>query len=134
MAARRGAGFQRRYLHSGRIRGRCYTVTGRCNSSHRLLELGEKGVYPSYTLKEALADLLMENKITLLFIQRGKPDQNAYVERFNRTVRHDWLDTHSFESIEHAQELATHWLWIYNNERPNIANKGLPPRYLLKAA
>ena len=49
MAARRGAGFQRRYLHSGRIRGRCYTVTGRCNSSHRLLELGEKGVYPSYT-------------------------------------------------------------------------------------
>ena len=28
---------------------RYYTVAGRCNSSHRLLDLGEKGVYPSYT-------------------------------------------------------------------------------------
>ena len=45
--------------------------------------------------------------IQLHYIQPGKPQQNAYVGRFNRTVRHEWLDQHLFESIEHAQETAT---------------------------
>ena len=67
-------------------------------------------------------------------IQPGKPTQNAYIERFNRTVRHEWLDMHLFESIEHAQHLASDWLWKYNNERPNSAIGGVPPRQLLKAA
>ena len=65
--------------------------------------------------------------IKLLFIQPGKPAQNAYVERFNRTVRHEWLDEHLFESISHAQQTATRWLWRYNNERPNMANGGITP-------
>ena len=42
-------------------------------------------------------------QITLLYIQPGKPTQNAYVERFNRTARHEWLNMHMFESVEHAQ-------------------------------
>lgn len=33
-------------------------------------------------------------------IQPGKPQQNAYVERYNRTVRHEWLDLYIFETIE----------------------------------
>lgn len=65
--------------------------------------------------------------IRLLFIQPGKPQQNAYVERFNRTVRHEWLDEHLFESIEHAQQTATEWLWRYNAERPNMALGGFTP-------
>lgn len=36
--------------------------------------------------------------------------------------------------LEHAQELATKWLWTYNNERPNTAIGGVPPRFLTKAA
>ena len=70
----------------------------------------------------------------MLYIQPGKPTQNAYIERFNRTARHEWLDLHQFESVEHAQLLATQWLWKYNNERPNTAIGGVPPRWLLKAA
>lgn len=62
-----------------------------------------------------------------------KSTQNAYIERFNRTVRHEWLDLHEFTSIAHAQLLATQWLWQYNNERPNTAIGGIPPR-LLQAA
>lgn len=70
----------------------------------------------------------------MLYIQPGKPTQNAYIERFNRTARHEWLDMHLFHSLAHAQLLATQWLWSYNNERPNTAIGGVPPRWLLKAA
>ena len=62
-----------------------------------------------------------------LYPQPGNPQQNAYVERFNRTVRYDWLNQNIFESIEEVQEKATHWLWHYNNERPNIVLGGITP-------
>jgi len=42
----------------------------------------------------------------LSHIQPGKPQQNAYVERYNRTVRHEWLDQYIIESIEEAQAFA----------------------------
>ena len=72
--------------------------------------------------------------IQLAFIQPGKPTPNAYVERFNRTVRHEWLDEHLFESIEQAQRTATEWLWRYNNERPNRALGGITPNQKLVLA
>ena len=72
-----------------------------------------------------------ENRITVLYIQPGKPTQNAYIERFNRTARHEWLDMHLFNSIEQAQHLATQWLWTYNNERPHSAIGGITPRMKL---
>ena len=69
-----------------------------------------------------------------MFIQPGKPTQNAYVERFNRTVRHEWLDEHLFESVDHAQQTTTQWLWLYNNERPNMAIGGITPKQKLAQA
>ena len=62
-----------------------------------------------------------------MFIQPGNPQQNAYVERFNRTVRYDWLGHHLFESIEEVQHRATNWLWTYNHERPNMGLGGITP-------
>ena len=88
---------------------------------------------PEY-ISQTLIDWASQKQITLLYIQPGKPTQNAYVERFNRTVRHEWLDMHGFNSIEHAQLLATQWLWTYNNERPHTAIGGVHPRKLLEAA
>ena len=88
---------------------------------------------PEY-LSSALINWATERRITLMYIQPGKPTQNAYIERYNRTGRHEWLDMHAFESLDHARELATEWLWQYNNERPNMAIGGVPPRQLLMAA
>lgn len=65
--------------------------------------------------------------ITLQFIQPGNPQQNAYVERYNRTVRYDWLNQYLFKEIEDVQDAATKWLWTYNNERPNMAIGGITP-------
>ncbi|BFM19612.1 hypothetical protein R50076_06610 [Gilvimarinus japonicus] len=88
---------------------------------------------PEY-ISGALVNWTNQHQITLLYIQPGKPTQNAYVERFNRTARHEWLDLHDFASVEHEQELATRWQWQYNNERPNTSIGGVPPRWLLQAA
>ena len=73
-------------------------------------------------------------KINICHIQPGKPQQNAYVERYNRTVRHEWLDQNIIESIEEAQDYATQWLWTYNNERPNMGIGGITPAQKLKLA
>ncbi len=88
---------------------------------------------PEY-ISHHLRSWLKKQDIQLQYIQPGKPQQNAYVERFNRTVRHEWLDQHLFENIAHAQETATQWLWQYNNERPNMALGGITPRQKLTMA
>ena len=72
--------------------------------------------------------------IHLAFIQPGKPQQNAYIERYNRTVRYDWLNQYLFESTEDVQNQATRWLWHYNNERPNMGLGGITPQQKLAMA
>lgn len=56
---------------------------------------------PEY-ISQALRDWIMEQQISLFYIQTGKPTQNAYIERFNRTARHEWLELHLFETVEQA--------------------------------
>ena len=68
-----------------------------------------------------------KRRIKIEYIQPGKPQQNAYIERHNRTIRYSWLSKHLFESIEEVQNVATKWLWFYNHERPHKANGGKPP-------
>lgn len=72
-----------------------------------------------------------QREIRLDYIQPGKPQQNAYVERYNRTVRYDWLGHYLFETIAEVQEFATRWLWTYNYERPNMALGGITPKQKL---
>ena len=81
---------------------------------------------PEY-ISQDLIEWANQEQITLLYIQPGKPTQNAYVERFNRTARNEWLELNIFEDIEHAQLLATQWQWTYNNERPHSSIGGVPP-------
>jgi len=49
------------------------------------------------------------------------------VWNLNRTVRHEWLDLCIFETIEELPQIATDWLWTYNNEHLTWAPVGSPP-------
>lgn len=82
---------------------------------------------PEY-ISNQLAEWAEENAIELVFIQPGNPQQNAYVERYNRTVRYDWLGHYLFSSIAEVQDYATRWLWTYNYERPNMGLGGITPK------
>lgn len=71
---------------------------------------------PEY-ISGALLAWAARREIRITFIQSGKPQQNAYIERHNRTARYGWLAQHLFDSIEQVQESGTRWLWTYNHER-----------------
>lgn len=81
---------------------------------------------PEYISGALLGGAALRN-IRIDHIQPGKPQQNAYVERYNRTVRYAWLARTLFDSIEQVQDTATRWLWTYNHERPNMALGGITP-------
>jgi len=75
-----------------------------------------------------------KRNITITHIQPGKPQQNVYIERDNRTVRHEWRGCFIFDTIKEVQDHATRWLWTYNNDRPNMAIGGITPRQKLTIA
>ena len=85
---------------------------------------------PEY-VSAALQSWAHKRSIRIEYIQPGKPQQNAYVERFNRTVRYEWLAQYLFETIDEVQNFATRWLWNYNHERPNMALGGITPKQRL---
>jgi putative transposase len=72
--------------------------------------------------------------IELNFIQPGKPQQNAFIERFNCTYRHEVLNTHVFESLEKVREITEELIHSNNQERPHEALGKLSQMYYRQQA
>lgn len=62
-----------------------------------------------------------ERKITLAYIQPGKPTQNAYVERLNGSIRRELLNAYVFKTLGEVREKAREWQHDYNHRRPHRA-------------
>lgn len=65
--------------------------------------------------------------ILLHYIQPGKPAQNAYIERFNRTYREAVLDMHWFMSLADVRRITKEWLIVYNQKRPHESLGNITP-------
>ncbi len=74
-----------------------------------------------------LAEWADEHGITLEFIKPGKPTQNSFVERFNRTYRQEVLDSYIFETLDQVRAFTAEWLREYNEERPHESLGDVPP-------
>ena len=72
--------------------------------------------------------------IAFQYIQPGRPQQNAYVERFNRTVRYEWLGQNYWENLSDVRDFTTQWAEHYNLYRPNMALDGTAPKQRLAMA
>ncbi len=64
---------------------------------------------PEFTSHE-FQNWVVQKDIKIEYIQPGKPQQNAYIERYNRTVRYGLLNQYLFNSLNDIQDYATRWL------------------------
>lgn len=65
--------------------------------------------------------------ILIHYIEPGKPAQNAFIERFNKSYRTEVLDIHWFTSLTEVQRLTESWRKVYNLQRPHESLGGCPP-------
>ncbi len=80
-----------------------------------------------------LADWAEEHGILLDLIEPGKPAQNSFIERFNRTCRTEVLDLYLFSSLSEVREITENWIRKYNEDRPHQSlGKLTPVEYRLK--
>ena len=72
--------------------------------------------------------------MAIQYIQPGKPNQNAYIERFNRTLRNELLDQHLFARLDDVREAVYWWMLEYNEQRPHDSLGDLTPIEYAQAA
>jgi len=78
-------------------------------------------------LGQVFVDWCQTNGIFIDYIEPGKPNQNAFIERFNRSLRNEVLDLYLFRNLAEVREIISQWRRQYNEDRPHDALGGLPP-------
>ena len=69
-----------------------------------------------------------EREIIPVYSEPGKPMQNGYIERFNRTFREDVLDAYLIGSLKQYQIISDMWSLDYNDNHPHVSLGGKSPR------
>lgn len=105
---------------------RLIRVSEQLKRDHGLPQVVRSDNGPEF-LGEAFIQWLKENGVAIQYIQPGKPNQNAYIERFNRTFREEVLDLNLFARLDDVREAAWWWMIEYNEERPHDSLGDLTP-------
>ena len=60
-----------------------------------------------------------DNDVDWHYIDPGKPQQNAFIESFNGSLRDECLNEEMFDSLDDARRKLALWRYDYNNVRPH---------------
>ena len=82
---------------------------------------------------QALDQWAYRRGVALLFIEPGKPVQNAYAESFNGRLRDECLNESWFVSLADARQTIERWRVDYNGTRPHSGLAGRTPTAFAKA-
>ena len=80
-----------------------------------------------HQLQRVCHDWLSRMGVKTLFIERGSPWENGYIESSNGKLRDDLLNREIFTTLEEARILIAQWRREYNQVRPHSAKNYLPP-------
>jgi putative transposase len=78
-------------------------------------------------ISQTLVNWCQENRVELRYIQPGKPNQNAFIERFNKTYRTEVLNAYLFTNLDQVRAITSDWIQTYNEERPHRSLGRIPP-------
>ena len=81
---------------------------------------------PEFTAK-AVRKWLSRLGVRTLFIERGSPWENGYIESFNGKMRDELLKREVFATLKEAQVLIEGWRREYNQLRPHSSLGYRPP-------
>ena len=81
---------------------------------------------PEFTAK-AVRQWLNRLGVKTLFIERGSPWENGYIESFNGKMRDELLEREVFTTLKEAQVLIEGWRREYNQLRPHSSLGYQPP-------
>ena len=81
---------------------------------------------PEFTAR-AVRKWLNRLGVRTLFIERGSPWENGYIESFNGKLRDELLNREIFTTLEEARVLIEQWRREYNQVRPHSALCYKPP-------
>lgn len=70
-------------------------------------------------ISRCLFEWAQQHSIVINHIKPGKPAQNGYIERFNRTYREDVLDQYWFNNLQEVRDITEEWMFMYNGQRPH---------------
>jgi transposase InsO family protein len=107
----------------------CERSIGATRVRSALAELTQRRGRPTYIrsdngrefIASSVGEFLDERSITRLFIEKGRPQQNGIVERFNGLMRNELLNAEEFGSMLEARMLVRDWVHHFNTKRPHSA-------------